>query len=115
MKKLCTVLVLVLIVSLMFIACGKQNNIKSELIGTFQYKSSLGTRTITFRGDGTFYESVVSPVLPDLEETGTYEFKKNKIIVNNDDGPSYEWTYNYNRDNGNLVLYFNDWVYTKVN
>lgn len=113
MKKLGAVLALVLIVSLLFAACGNLANVKSELVGTFHFESRQGSRTITFKGDGTYYDNTIT-ILGDLEETGTYEVKKDQIILISDEGDSRTWTYNYNKDNGNLVLYYLDCAYTKI-
>lgn len=113
MKKVCAVLVVLLIVSLMFTACGNQDKVKSELIGTFQYVTLEGTRTIFFKGNGVYYE-VIESIFGDGEDTGTYKLQKGKLILNSDKGYTHTWTYDYNTDNGNLVLYFNDWAYTKI-
>ena len=113
MKKFCSVLVLILIASLMLAACGNQEKIESELIGTFQYVTQGGSRTISFKGNGTYYEVTEGP-LGTIEDSGTYEVQKDKMVLKSDNGYQHTWTYNYNDDNGNLVLYYNDWAYTKT-
>ena len=113
MKKFGAVLAFVLIVSLLLAACGNLGNVKSELVGTFYFDSQQGSRTITFKGNGTYYDKTIT-ILGEMEETGTYEVKKDQIILTSDEGYSHTWTYNYNKDNGNLVLYYLDCAYTKV-
>ena len=113
MKKFCSVLVLILIASLMLAACGNQRKIESELIGTFCYETQGGCRTIKFKGNGEYYEVVKGPI-GTIENSGTYVVKNDKLILTSDSGSVLTWQCQYNKDNGNLVLYYNDWAYTKT-
>lgn len=107
------VLILCLSIGFTFISKKSGNNvIESELIGTFVGGSNIFTRTINFRADGTFYEEHHS-VLGVIQTRGTYVVKKDVILVTDSDGDIEEWTFSYNKDNGNLVLYYLDTAYVK--
>lgn len=107
------VLILCLSIGFTFISKKSGNNvIESELIGTFVGGSNIFTRTINFRADGTFYEEHHS-VLGVIQTRGTYVVKKDVILVTDSDGDIEEWTFSYNKDNGNLILYYLDTAYVK--
>ena len=114
MKKLCVIFLLILVLSILFSACGNFNNsqklenIKMELIGGyFEGGTDLFTRTYSFRADGTYYGTHTT-FLGMNESTGTYEVTENAIILTSKGGSISELTYTYNSDNGKLILYFNN-------
>lgn len=116
MKKLCSIL-LALLLSLLLVACGNQNNIQSELIGIYEHKGTTASRKLTFYKDGT-YDSIIRfgaelSFLPPDEESGTYEIKGDSIILTDGGGDKTAFTYTYNSDKGELVLYLNNGAYTK--
>lgn len=109
MKKLCTLLSLILVASILFCACGNSNkleNVKTELIGgTFSGGTDLFTRTYSFRANGTFY-GTHTIFLGTTESTGTYELQEDVIILTDANGGTSQLTYSYNSDTGKIILYF---------
>ena len=111
MKQIRVFLVLLLVISLLLVACGNKSNIESELIGVFEHIGPVASRTFTFYKDGT-YHSVINFIYPQ-EESGTYVVKGDSIILTDTEGDSLELSYTYNSDKGELILYLNNGAYYK--
>ena len=110
MKKGYLLIICILIVSLLFAACGNQTdkkleNIKSALVGgEFKGSNGIFVRTYNFRADGTYFTVMTNP-LGTFSEHGTYEVTKDAIILCDQGGEKTELPYTYNSDNGDIKLY----------
>lgn len=117
MKKICILLSLVLVISMLFSACGSFNNFKNEKAalvgGTFAGGNGLFVRTYSFEADGTYYGThtiYVGDFTSTNESSGTYEIKKDVIKLTNENGEYTELSYSYNSDTGKITLHLNDEV-----
>ena len=117
MKKGYLLIICILIVSLLFAACGNQSdkkleNIKAALVGgEFKGDNGIAIRTYSFRADGTYLPVLTNP-LGTTSGRGTYEVTNDAIVLCNQSGEYIELKYTYNSDNGNIVLYSSTWNMT---
>ena len=123
MKKLYALLSLLLVVCMLFAACGAAGgnkngtneksfkNEKAALVGgTFSGGNGLFTRTYSFKADGTFTGTHTISLYGSTnttENSGTYEILEDIIKLANADGSYSELPYTYNSDTGKIVLLFN--------
>lgn len=111
MKKIAP-LALMLIVCIFLTACGDAKKVEAEIKGnTFVCDEEYFYTSITFKGDGTYVEEFYRITGYDVY-TGTYEVKKDAIVITDTNGEVSEFAYTYNKDTGRVKLTRNDsWVY----
>lgn len=104
-------LLLVLVICLGMCTCGnsaeevKENLVDGSWVQESTQDDGSSRRTYTFSYDGTFHDFFRRlDVTVNINRTGTYVIKSDKIILCYNDHPSDEYIY-YTYTNGQLVLY----------
>ena len=105
-KKRLLALVLCVVLSVTLCACGTKNAVKKELIGIYVGGNENYTRAIGFEEDGTFVEAYES-LIGDKESEGTWEIKRDTVVLEYDKGSTHYYTYEYNKKSGTVTLYWN--------
>lgn len=112
MKRIIAVFML-LCICLSLVACGDMKKIESELMGTYVAKTEFWYSTYTFKADGTYSHTFENVLDQSTSTTGKFTIEKDSIFLDSDDGIDTKFTYTYNSDNGNLVLYESGNAFTK--
>lgn len=104
-KRLLSIVLCVVLVFLLC-ACGTKSAVKKELIGIYIGSNDLFTRGIKFNEDGTYVEIYKDFVGSERTVGGTWEMQGDHVILIHD-GDTEKITYEYNKNTGELVLYYN--------
>lgn len=107
MKK-CLVMILCLLLCFLCTACGVSPEIEEKLkTDTWAYQdSALGSSFIQvyeFLDEGKYVDTLLMEDGSSVDNHGTYEIKKDEIVLVNEDGN--EIILNYKYENGELTLF----------
>ena len=101
MKKVISIMLIMVVVFSLFGCASNENKIKNALVGTWGAQTQDGVKDKNigwiFNADGTASLFAFGPV-----ESGTYDIQQGKIVLTYESGDSATFIYSF--DNGELKL-----------